>query len=219
LTPALQNFTQTHQGTQVELFDLSTQEILAGLANDELDVGLSVAGHPALSGLSWTTLVRAPWLLAVHTDHPLAAKTIVTPAEVAAEPLLVFCRRDYPEYWDAIMAWLKRHHQRPRIVGECDGIYSLMAAVESSLGLALVASRAAAYLSRRVRLIRLSNPPPPLCIAAGRRSQRPQNKALDVFVEKLRKSIDTVASISTEPLPLTHARGSSKRLTFRQKRG
>ncbi len=188
LSAAVQSFTQTHPAAQVELFDLSTAEMLAGLENGKLDVALSVRHQREMRGLKWTPLVRAPWQLAVNRNHPLARRPQVIPAQVAREPLLVFCQRDYPEYWDIITGWLRDHRQRPRIAGEYDGVDSLMAAVESGLGVALVTTRTASRVPDRVRLKKLSAPPEPLCIAAGQRADRSGDKPLAVFVEELRKA-------------------------------
>jgi len=80
----------------VELFDLSTKEMLAGLENDTLDAVLTVGLDRDAHGFKWTQLIRASWRLAVNRHHPLARRARVTPAEVALGPLLVFCQRDYP---------------------------------------------------------------------------------------------------------------------------
>lgn len=186
LSAAVESFTQTHPGARVELFDLSTAEMLAGLEGDKLDVIVTVARENETRGLQWTPLVRSPWRLAVNRKHPLAHRQHVTPAEVAAQPLLVFCQRDYPEYWDTITTWLRAHRQRPRIVGEYDGAESLMAAVEAGQGLALVTARTAHLFPSRVGLRTLSAPPPPLCIAAAHRASRADDKPLAVFLAELR---------------------------------
>jgi DNA-binding transcriptional LysR family regulator len=172
----------------VELFDLSTAEMLAGLEGDKLDVVLTVGQERAARGLKWTPLVRAPFRLAVNRNHPLARRQRVTPAEAAREPLLVFCPRDYPEYRDMLTGWLREHRQRPRITGEYDGVDSLMAAVESGLGVAIVATRVGRLVPERVRLKALYPAPPPLCIAAGYRADLAEDKPLAVFIEELRRA-------------------------------
>ncbi|HEY2950948.1 MAG TPA: LysR family transcriptional regulator [Verrucomicrobiae bacterium] len=186
LSAAVEHFTQKHPNARVELFDLSTKEILAGLQSDQLDVALTVGLGRNRHGLQWTPLVRASWQLAVNRNHPFARRSKLTPAEIAREPLLVFCQRDYPEYWDIITGWLRGHCLRPRIAGEYDGVNSLMAAVESGLGIAIVTTRTARLVPERVRLKALSRAPKPLCIAAGHRANRADNKPLAVFVEELR---------------------------------
>jgi len=188
LSVAVANFTQAHPGARVELFDLSTAEMLAGLANRTLEVALTVGGDTGARGLKWTPLVRAPWKLAVSRHHSLARRQRVAPADVAREPLLIYCRRDYPEYWQTIAGWLKEHRLRPRIAGEYDGADSLMAAVESGLGVAIVTTRTAHLFPSRVRLKSLSAAPEPLCIAAAYRAEEKDDKPLAVFLEELRTS-------------------------------
>lgn len=193
LSAAVETFTQTHPYARVELFDLSTKEMLAGLESGKLEVILTVRGDDGPRGLKWTPLVRTPWGLAVHHHHPLARQSRISPAEISREPLLVFCQHDYPEYWDIVLGWLRQHGQRPRIAGEYDGVNSLLAAVESGLGVALVTVRAERQVPERVRLKPLADAPKPLCIAAGQRAAPAHDKPLGVLVAELRKAAEAFA--------------------------
>lgn len=186
LSGAVANFSQKHPNARVELFDLSTKEILAGLENDTLDVALTVGQERDGHGLKWTQLVQVSWQLALHRQHPLTRKSRVSPEDVARERLLVFCQRDYPEYWNIITDWLREQRQRPAIAGEYDGVNSLLAAVESGLGVAIVTTSAAQLIPKNVRLKTLSTPPTPLCIAAGHRASRTVEKPLAVLIEEMR---------------------------------
>jgi LysR family transcriptional regulator, benzoate and cis,cis-muconate-responsive activator of ben and cat genes len=188
LSAAVENFTQTHRNARVELFDLSTKEMLAGLESEKLDVALTVGEQRQSREFTWIPLIQASWQLAVSRNNPLARRSQITPAEIAIEPLLVFCQRDYPEYWELITAWFGKNRQQPRIAGEYDGIDSLMAAVESGLGVALVSTRTADRVPKRVQLIKVSSAPAPLCIAMAYRTNRADDKPLAVFVEELRKA-------------------------------
>ena len=105
---------------------------------------------------------------------------------MAREPLLVFCQRDYPEYWNIVTGWLREQRQRPAIAGEYDGVNSLLAAVESGLGVAIVTTSTERLVPKNVRLKKLSAPPKPLCIAAGHRASRNAEKSLAVLIEELR---------------------------------
>jgi DNA-binding transcriptional LysR family regulator len=193
LSSAVEIFTQTHANARVEPLDLSTKEMLAGLDDETLDVVVTVSQGDRKAGLKWTPLVRAAWHLAVPRDHPLAHRPRVTPADLAGEPLLIFSQRDYPEYWSMIHNWLRQHRHRPRIAGECDGGDSLMTAVESGLGVAIVTNRTARFAPERVRLKPLADAPPPLCIAAGFRADRAADKPLAVFIEELRNAARALA--------------------------
>jgi len=188
LSVAVENFTQAHPSARVELFDLATKEMLAGLDSDKLDVAVTVGQQRQTRGLVWTPLARAAWQLAISRNHPLAQRKQITPVEVAAEPLLLFCQRDYPEYWEIVTTWLRDHGLRPQIAGEYDGVDSLMAAVESGLGVALVTIRTADRMPKRVTLRTLASAPDSLCIAAGYRERKAGDKPLIVFIEELRKA-------------------------------
>ena len=193
LSAAVGNFTQAHPDAKVELFDLSTGEMLAELESNKLDIILTVARDPNTRGLKWTPLVRTTWKLAVNRKHPLANQQRITPAQMEREPLLAFCQRDYPEYWEIITGWLTEHRQHPNISGEYDGVESLMTAVESGLGVAVVTARTAQFFHNRAQFKNLSPGPKPLCIAAGYRMDRGDHQPLAVFVEDLRKAAQAFA--------------------------
>ena len=186
LSVAVENFTQAHPEAKVDLFDLSTAEMLAELESNKLDIILTVASDTKARGLKWTPLVRTTWKLAVKRKHPFANGQRITPDQLASEPLLVFCQRDYPEYWKIVTGWLNEHRQHPKIAGEYDGAESLMTAVESGLGVAVVTARTAQLFRNRAQFKILSPGPKPLCIAAGHRTDRGDHKPLAVFVEDLR---------------------------------
>jgi len=186
LSVAVENFTQTHPDAKVELFDLSTGEMLAELESNKLDIILTVASDTKTRGLQWTPLVRTTWKLAVNRKHPFARQQRITPDQMAREPLLAFCQRDYPEYWKIVTGWLNEHQQHPKIAGEYDGAESLMTAVESGLGVAVVTARTAQLFHHRAQFKILAPGPKPLCIAAGYRTDRGDHQPLAVFVEDLR---------------------------------
>lgn len=192
LSAAVEAFTGKHPSARVEIFDLSTNEMRAGLEKCELDLVLSIETKPEVKGIEWKPLLRAPWRLAVHEHHALSGREKVTAVEVAREPLLVFCQRDYPEYWSIITDWLRQHRHRPNIAGEYDGIHSLLAGVESGLGVGIITSRSANLIPRRVRLKTLSNAPSPMCISAGFRAERAADKPLGVLIEELRLAAKNV---------------------------
>jgi len=189
LSGAVANFSQKHPNARVELFDLSTKEMLTGLENGTLDVALTVGQERPGHGLKWTQLVEVSWQLAVNRQHRLARHTRISSADVAREPLLVFCQRDYPEYWNIVTGWLREQRQRPAIAGEYDGVNSLLAAVESGLGVAIVTTSTERLVPKNVRLKKLSAPPKPLCIAAGHRASRTVEKPLAVLIEELRHAV------------------------------
>ncbi len=186
LSEAVENFIQKHRDARVELLDLSSQEMLAGLEAGTLDVALTVAPEREIRGLRWAPLIQVTWMLAINHRHPLTALPELTLEQAAAEPWLVFHQRDYPEYRHLLTTWLREQGACPTIAGEYDGITSLLAAVESGLGVALVTSNSVEFTPKRVRLKSLSSTPKKLSIAAGYREDRKAEKPLVVFLEELR---------------------------------
>ncbi len=193
LSVAVGNFTQAHPDAKVELFDFSTSEMFAELESNKLDIILTVATDTETRGLKWAPLVRTTWKLAVNRKHPFVNQQRISPAQMAREPLLAFCQRDYPEYWEIINRWLTEHRQHPKIGGEYDGVESLMTAVESGLGVAVVTARTAQLFHNRAQFKNLSPGPKPLCIAAGYRMDRGDHPLLAVFIEDLRNAAQAFA--------------------------
>lgn len=185
LSTAISNFTQVHPHARVELFDLSTVETLQALREDRIDVALAIARLQDKADFTWTTLLREPWRVALPHGHALAKKRKVAPEDLKSACLVVFCKRGYPEYWEHLSPWLREQGWRPKVAGEYDGAESLMAAVESGLGLALVGARMARLFPSRVLFRELTKPPETLCIAAARQIAKGDDKVLEVFVREL----------------------------------
>lgn len=127
---------------------------------------------------------------------------MLKPADFGDAAILGYCRKDYPEYLELLTAWFRQHRQRLRMVGEYDGVESLLAAVAAGLGLALVTPRAAHRVPARVVLKKIQDAPPPLCVAVARRADAANHQPLAVFIEELRRA----AAASGE-----RAQGTTKR--------
>lgn len=188
LSTALADFTRRHPQARVELADLSTAEMLAGLREETLDLAILARRDGEWPGLRWTPLLRSPWRLAVGAQHPLATRRRVAPSALAGEALLGFDRRGYPEYWERVNGWLRAHRLRPRLAGEYDGGESLMSAVAAGVGVALVTAGVTGQFPRRATYLTLADAPPPLCVAAVFPAARMGDKPLREFVEELRSA-------------------------------
>ena len=185
LSPAIERFAQTQRAARVELCDLSTLEMLRGLEENNLDLVLTVGKGVATRHVKWLPLLRAEWRLALNRKNPLTARKLLKPADIADQSLLIFSRRDYPEYWKVVSTWMKEHGLQLPISGEYDGSESLMAAVEAGLGVALTTTRSAHQFPGRVQLRPLSPQPKPLCVAMGIRTDRQDNKPIEVLIKEL----------------------------------
>jgi len=168
LAPALRSFQSGVSAPRVLLHDLSTEEMLAGLRAGRIAIAFLARPMPAmLRGFSFEELVRDPQRLAVAPGHPLARRRSVPVAEAAAQPIVAYSRREYPEYHDFLKGLFTGVGQRPRVAQECDSVTSLIAAVEAGVGVAWVPESVACFAGRRLKFIPLSPEPEPLVIGAA----------------------------------------------------
>lgn len=188
LSPAIEAFTQVHPKARVELSDLSSNEMIEALQKGTLDVIVTAPPSKDVPDIAWITVQQQAWRVAVPPQHPLNNKDTLTPQDLHEQKLVVYTQRDYPDYWSALSTWFKQQGINARIASECDGVTSLISAVEAGLGIALVVERIACLIPERIVLKRLHPQPAPVCIAAGVMSRQSNDKVLAVFVQELKRA-------------------------------
>lgn len=168
LPPALRAFQAEAPNVRVKLHDCSTEEMIAGLREGRLQIAFLVRPITGmLRGVQFEEIMRDPIFLAVATNHPLAGRRTVTLAEVAKEPLAVYSRAEYPEAHEELKAMFARIQIKPRIAEEHDGVTSLIAGVESGVGVALVPESILCIGGARLKLVRITPALEPLVIGAA----------------------------------------------------
>lgn len=188
LPRALRYFRESDAGIRVQLHDLSTQEMLLGLREGKLQVALLVKVPPrALAGLVFEELERLPVCVALHPAHPLARGSKVRLEQVATERLVAFTLEDYPEHQAWIASLLAPLNRSPEIVEEHDSITSLIAAVESGRGIAVIAQPPNGLASPRLKIRPLQPAPPPLVLGVAY-CKKPRSTATDSFIEAARRA-------------------------------
>jgi len=167
LPPALRKFQEQFPNVRVALHDLSTEEMLAQLGEKKLRVALTVRPSPKLlRGLKFEELARYEMRVAVAPKDPLAKSKFVSLEQISKEPLIAYSRKDYPEYHVMLEKLFAPVGRKPRIAGEHDSVTSLIAAVESGRGFALVPNCVACMVGERLKLLPLRPALPPIPVAA-----------------------------------------------------
>ena len=163
----MRKFQEQFPHVRVVLHDLSTEEMLAQLGEGKLQVALTVR-PPAkmLRGLRFEELARYAMRVAVAPKHALAKSKTVSLEQVVREPLIAYSRKDYPEYHAMLEKLFAPAGRQPRLAGEHDSVTSLIAAVESGHGFALVPECLACMVGARLKLIPLSHSLPPIPVGA-----------------------------------------------------
>jgi len=155
-------------GLRVKLHDLSTEEMLAGLREGKLQLAFMVRPPTSmLRGLQFEELTRDPMKLAVAPNHILARRRNVGVAEAAQEALIVYGRKDFPEYHELLEAIFDRAKAKPTIAEEHESVSSLIAAVEAGAGVAFVSESIRCVSGTRLKLVSLSPAPEPLIVGAA----------------------------------------------------
>jgi DNA-binding transcriptional LysR family regulator len=172
LPRALRTFQAAFPRVRVLLHDLSTQEMLDGLRGGKLHLALTVQPARAqLRGLRFQALARYAMCIAVAPGHVFARSRSITRARAAAEPLIAYSRADYPEYHRSLDAIFAREKRKPAIIEEHDSVTSLIAAVESGRGAALVPGCLACLAGPRLRILPLTPAPAPIVVGAVCRAE------------------------------------------------
>lgn len=165
LPRALRRFQATSPGVKISLHDLSTEQMLAGLRDGSLDAALMVkTSSAALRGLQFRNLVTYHVCVAAHPSHPLARKRKVPLADLSDERLIGYSQAEYPEYHEFLKLLFVRGKSGPRIAEEHDSVTSLIAAVESGRGVAIVTESLRCMVGERLVLRPLSPAPEPFCV-------------------------------------------------------
>lgn len=139
LPSLLRQFRVTHAGVEVTLASDITDRLRAAVIDQQMDVAL-VWGPVAEPRLTAVTLHRAPFVVICAPDHPLAAKPVVSPSDLAAHPFIMNLRGTTTRQF--IESTLREAGVVPQVAMEGTSTENIKRVVEAGLGLALVARRA-----------------------------------------------------------------------------
>jgi DNA-binding transcriptional LysR family regulator len=151
LNLAMQRFQKSHPKVKVEIFDLTSNGIVKAIREKRIDLGVTVSISPqSFENLTLEDLGSYDINVAFHKKHRFAKLKLVPLSLIAKEDMVTFTKLEHPEAHVALKKILSPYTDEPKIVMECDGILSLIAAVESGKGIALGFSTMAKIAGGRV---------------------------------------------------------------------
>jgi DNA-binding transcriptional LysR family regulator len=188
LSLAIQRFTQVHPRVRVSLHDWSSAELRAGLRAGRLDLIVAAPCVGVTEPIRWIPLTDYGWWLVMPAGHPLGAKKKISAPDLSGQRLLLYDREHYPDYWDRVTSFFREQNLQAKVAGEFDGVSSLTAALESNLGIALLAESSPIDNGRNKRLISrpLEIAPPRIEVAAGVSAEGDTSVQLLEFIEELK---------------------------------
>ena len=148
-------FRARYPDVELRLREATSVDIIAGVAQGELDVGLVRTPIFGASGVTLTHLVSENLVLAVPRGHRLESRAEVDLAELRDEPLILWNSEAEP--WVRALIDLKFSDIElvPNVVEEVSQIHTMVALVECGIGAGLVPSVLRRSGSGRVRLVDL----------------------------------------------------------------
>lgn len=162
LRELLRELRVTDPELRLELRDLTTEEMMAGLREGTLDAALAVKPQrAALRGLIFETVREDPLAVVLAPDHRLASRRTVAVKELAGESFVIFSRKEYPEHSEGMRDMLGKASVEMRVAEECDSGMSLFAAIEAGSGVSILSSSLEPVVGSRLKLIPLRPAPPP----------------------------------------------------------
>jgi DNA-binding transcriptional LysR family regulator len=183
LPQTLRAFQTAMPKVRVKLHDCSSEEMLTGLRAGRLHLALTVLANPRISReFNFTELTRDSLLLAVPPKHPLAKSRGVTLQQAVNEPLVSYSRKDYPEAYKMVVDLFAGVKPKPRIVEEHDSVSSLIAAIESGAGVAVVPNSLKCTAGWRLKFVPFSPALKPLVVGAFWQ-KKPLSAASEKFLQ------------------------------------
>lgn len=189
LPPALAAFQKAFPRVRVLLHDLSQRELIDGLQDGTLELAVMPDAAALQSeGLEFEALRNYPIYVALAPTHRFARLKSITLEKVAAEPLIGFRRKDYPEHYVGLDRIFSPLGIKPRIAVECDSASSLITEVETGRGVALALPVFKHVSGKRLLYRPLAGINDVLSVGIARAKNGDLTPAGEKFCESLRKA-------------------------------
>jgi len=201
LPPALAAFQKAVPRVRVLLHDLSSDELIAGLQNATLELAVMVRQPVGdeTAGIQFELLRTYPLCVAMTAAHPFARLKSVSLEKLAAEPLVGFRRKDYPEYNRILDRLFAPIRATPRIAVECDSASSLITEVEAGRGVALSSTVFKLVAGKRLLYRPLTGTTEVASVGIARATKGDVTPAGEKFSEILRKISNGTTTAKPKP--------------------
>lgn len=189
LPAALEAFEAVAPNVRVQTQDLGGDELLEWLTKGRLNVALMVdPGSICPANVQFYPLRRYAHCVAFAQRHPFAKLKRVPLSRVVEEPLVIYHRSEYAEYYATLQRVLAPTGKPFRVALECDGVTSLVAALTARRGVAIVPEVFERFSGPSLRLRPIAPAPEPLVVGYAVRSDLPVTPVLRRFLAAAKKA-------------------------------
>ncbi len=137
LPRVLRHLRSSDPGIDVRLRELTTTPQVEALERGDIDVGL-VRPPVRSERITVIPLLEERLVAALPDTHPLAARQVVSPRELADEPFVSFPRQIGAGLYDEILAVCTAAGFSPNVVQEANEMQTIVSLVAAGIGVALV---------------------------------------------------------------------------------
>ncbi|MGU9821450.1 LysR family transcriptional regulator [Pseudomonas sp. LF090] len=122
----------------VSVREIDSVEAVPALEAGDIDLAFARLDGDLGPAIQSLPLLEDRLMVALSSDHPLAARTRISLSSLASEPLVMFSRRVSPVYFDNLIATCRASGFSPRVLHEVRSVASQIAFVSCGQGIALV---------------------------------------------------------------------------------
>jgi DNA-binding transcriptional LysR family regulator len=122
----------------VSVREIDSVEAVPALEAGDIDLAFARLDGDLGASIKSLPLTQDRLVVALPSDHPLAARTRISLSSLATEPLVMFSRKVSPVYFDNLIATCHASGFSPRVLHEVRSVASQIAFVSCGQGIALV---------------------------------------------------------------------------------
>ncbi len=129
---------QQYPHLTVSVREIDSVEAIPALEAGDIDLAFARLDGDLGPAIQSLPLLEDRLMVALPSDHPLAACTRISLSSLASEPLVMFSRKVSPVYFDNLIATCRASGFSPRVLHEVRSVASQIAFVSCGQGIALV---------------------------------------------------------------------------------
>lgn len=129
---------QQYPHLTVSVREIDSVEAVPALEAGDIDLAFARLDGDLGPAIQSLPLREDRLMVALPSDHPLAARTRISLSSLASEPLVMFSRKVSPVYFDNLIATCRANGFSPRVLHEVRSVASQIAFVSCGQGIALV---------------------------------------------------------------------------------
>jgi DNA-binding transcriptional LysR family regulator len=158
ISRVLAQYNEMAPGSRITLHDMTNAEMISGVKSEKIHGGITVRPYAKdMRGLKFEVISQHYPGVICADSSPLSRQLAVLPATVALSKLVVYRKRLFPEYHNWVAKVLNISKGQLNVSQECDDVLSVIAAVESGLGVAVVGDFITPLIGDRVRFVPFVN--------------------------------------------------------------